>query len=288
MGDDYTGSNEPQPDADPMDCNGHGSHVAGIAGGNGVKDDGTAYAGPYNATTHQNTNFRIGPGVAPQASLYALRVFGCDGSTEVVNQAIEWAVDPNGDGNFADRVDVINMSLGSDFGYESDATSVAANNAVLAGVIVVASAGNDGDSTFITGSPGTASRVLSVASSVDATDILDGFRENAPTATHSAGQCLGRLRLGGHGRAGHRRSGLSADPEQRLPALRRGQPGADRRQDRAARLMHAARSTSGANLVAAGALGGIRGRRATSCSICLSPAAAQSRWSARPSQSATH
>jgi hypothetical protein len=109
-------------------------------------------------------------------------VFGCNGSTELASQAIEWAVDPNGDGNFADRVDVINMSLGSDFGYEGDATSVAANNAVLAGVIVVASAGNDGDSTFITGSPGTAARVISVASSVDATDILDGFRENAPTA----------------------------------------------------------------------------------------------------------
>jgi hypothetical protein len=113
--------------------------------------------------------------------MYALRVFGCDGSTEVVDQAIEWAVDPNGDGNFDDRVDVINMSLGSDFGYETDTTSVAANNAVAAGVIVVASIGNDGDSTYISGSPGTASRVIGVASSVDATDILDGFRENAPT-----------------------------------------------------------------------------------------------------------
>lgn len=181
VGDAYTGSNTPQPDPDPMDCNGHGSHVAGISAGNGVTDTGAAYTGPYNATTHTATNFRIGPGVAPQASLYALRVFGCDGSTEVVDQAIEWAVDPNGDGNFADKVDVINMSLGSDFGYETDTTSVAANNAVAAGVIVVASAGNDGDSTFISGSPGSASRVISVASSVDATDILDGFQENSPT-----------------------------------------------------------------------------------------------------------
>jgi subtilisin family serine protease len=182
-GDDYNGNNTPQPDPDPMDCNGHGSHVAGIAVGNGVTDTGAAYTGPYNATTHQNVNFRIGPGVAPQASLIGLRVFGCDGSTELVNQAIEWAVDPNGDGNFADRVDVINMSLGSDFGHETDATSVAADNAVEAGVIVVTSAGNDGDSTFITGSPGTSPRVISVASSVDAADVIDGFRENAPTPT---------------------------------------------------------------------------------------------------------
>lgn len=181
-GDAYNGGNTPQPDPDPMDCNGHGSHVAGIAAGNGVLEDGSAYSASYNTNTH-NLNFRIGPGVAPEARIYALKVFGCDGYTELVSQAIEWAVDPNGDGNFGDRVDVINMSLGSDFGYDNDATSVAANNAVMVGTIVVASAGNDGDTTFITGSPGTASRVISVASSVDATDIFDGFRENSPTAT---------------------------------------------------------------------------------------------------------
>ena len=50
----------------------------------------------------------IGPGVAPKADLYALRVFGCVGSTDVVVDAIDWAVE-NG-------IDVINMSLGSAFG----------------------------------------------------------------------------------------------------------------------------------------------------------------------------
>jgi subtilisin family serine protease len=182
-GDAYTGFNTPQPDPDPMDCNGHGSHVAGIAAGNGVLTSGAAFTGPYNdPNLYTNNDFEIGPGVAPQASIVALRVFGCDGSTELVSEAIEWAVDPNGDGNFADRVHVINMSLGSDFGYENDSTSVAANNAVQVGTIVVASAGNDGDSYFITGSPGSTSRVISVASSADATDILDGFRVNAPAS----------------------------------------------------------------------------------------------------------
>jgi subtilisin family serine protease len=180
-GDDYLGFNTPQPDPDPMDCNGHGSHVAGIAAGNGVLTNGATFTGPYNdPNLYTNNDFEIGPGVAPQASIVALRVFGCGGSTELVSQALEWAVDPNGDGNFADRVDVSNMSLGSDFGYENDTTSVAANNAVLAGTIVVASAGNDGDSYYITGSPGTSPRVISVASSADATDILDGFRVNTP------------------------------------------------------------------------------------------------------------
>ncbi|KAG0351065.1 hypothetical protein BGZ54_003432, partial [Gamsiella multidivaricata] len=36
VGDDYTGSNAPNPDSDPMDCLGHGSHVAGIIGGNAL------------------------------------------------------------------------------------------------------------------------------------------------------------------------------------------------------------------------------------------------------------
>ena len=60
--------------------------------------------GPYDAST-PSKSFDIGPGVAPQADLYALRVFGCDGSTNVIVPAIDWAVD-NG-------MDVINMSLGS-------------------------------------------------------------------------------------------------------------------------------------------------------------------------------
>ncbi len=182
-GDDYTGDNAPAPDPDPMDCNGHGSHVAGIAAGNGVLDSGAAYTGPYNnPNLYTANNFKIGPGVAPEASIVALRVFGCEGSTELVSEALDWAVDPNGDGNFSDRVDVINMSLGSDFGFETDSTSVASENAIAVGTIVVASAGNDGDSHYITGSPATTARVISVSSSVDATDILDGFRVNSPPA----------------------------------------------------------------------------------------------------------
>ena len=88
----------PQPDADPLDGNGHGSHVAGTAAGIGVQGS-------------------VGPGVAPGADLYALKVFGDDGgSTDVTSQAIEWAMDPNDDGDMSDHLDVINMSLGSPFG----------------------------------------------------------------------------------------------------------------------------------------------------------------------------
>ncbi|MGB9669474.1 MAG: S8 family serine peptidase, partial [Anaerolineales bacterium] len=59
------------------------------------------------------------------------------------------------------------MSLGSSYGTDFDTSAVASNNAALAGVIVVASAGNSGDTHYITGSPATGTNVISVASSQD-------------------------------------------------------------------------------------------------------------------------
>lgn len=192
VGDAYTGSNTPVPDSNPMDCYGHGTHVAGSAAGFGVKADGTTYvesgADTYAglkdlSATDYISKFSIAPGVAPKADLYALRIFGCAGSTNVTEQAIEWAMDPNGDGDTSDHLDVINMSLGSAFGSDYDTSAVAANNAALAGVIVVASAGNDGDMNYVTGSPAVASYAISVANSVDSGATLSAFEVTATTAS---------------------------------------------------------------------------------------------------------
>lgn len=162
----------PQPDPDPMDCwnFGHGTHVAGTAAGYGVRANGTTYEGPYDSSIPLDS-LRIAPGLAPEASIYALKVFGCTGSSNVVDAAIEWAVDPNQDGDFSDRVDVINLSLGSSLGSRFDATTLAVENAAKLGIIVVTSAGNNGDVHYVIGSPGVASGAITVAAtSIDTTN----------------------------------------------------------------------------------------------------------------------
>ncbi|MFI5889870.1 S8 family serine peptidase [Actinoplanes sp. NPDC051513] len=145
----------PHQDPNPLDCNGHGSHVAGTIGGYGVTADGKTYQGSYDKNTVSSHDWKVGPGVAPKASLYAVRVFGCEGSTDMTVDAIEWAV--------ANDMDVINMSLGSPFGTADAPESVAADNAAKDGVIVVASAGNSGAAPYIVGSPSTATSTISVA-----------------------------------------------------------------------------------------------------------------------------
>ncbi len=122
---------------------------------------------------------RIGPGMAPKASLYALKVFGCEGSTNVVIPAIDWALDPNGDGDFADHLDVINMSLGSDYSVPDDAESIVVDDVSKNGLLVVRSAGNGGDLTDI---GGDSVRSLAVANTVDARETYDGVRVTAPAA----------------------------------------------------------------------------------------------------------
>ena len=179
VGDAYNASSDdpaalvPHPDPNPLDCNGHGSHVAGSAAGFGVKSDGTTYKGTYDSSTH-GTSFRIGPGVAPLADLYALRVFGCAGSTDVTVEAIDWAVDND--------MDVINMSLGSPLGRATDPSAVASTNAASAGVIVVSSAGNNGASQYITGAPAAGTGAISVAA-VDSTESFPGVSLNVGSGT---------------------------------------------------------------------------------------------------------
>lgn len=111
-----------KPDA-WADDNGHGSHVAGIV------------------AAVENTQGVIG--VAPQAYLYGVKVLNKTGNgylSDVIS-GIEWSIDPNGDGNTSDRMDVINLSLGTTSDYQQLRDAVSAANS--AGIVVVAAAGND-------------------------------------------------------------------------------------------------------------------------------------------------
>ncbi|MFT4216955.1 MAG: S8 family serine peptidase [Micropruina sp.] len=176
---------KPEPDANPLDCQGHGSHVAGTAAGGGVTADGKAFTGPYGEETSKRS-FTVGPGVAPQADLYALKVFGCgEVSTDVITEAIDWAV--------KNRMDVINMSLGAPFGRADDADAIAARNAQAAGVIVVAAAGNEGPNPYLAGSPGAGQGVISVGA-IDSTATFPGatltFNGTTMAATNANGATM--------------------------------------------------------------------------------------------------
>jgi minor extracellular serine protease Vpr len=142
VGDDFDALNPdperqvPNPNPDPMDCMGHGTHVAGIAGASG-----------------QVT------GVAPGVTFGAYKVFGCEGTSpaDIIIAAMEMAL--------ADGMDIVNLSLGATFDWPQYPTAVAADRLVDAGVVVVASIGNSGDlGVFSSGAPGNAERVIGVAS----------------------------------------------------------------------------------------------------------------------------
>ena len=133
-----------------MDDYGHGTHVAGTIA---AEDNGFGVVG-----------------VAPEASLYALKVLDSNGSGYVsdVIFAIQWATDPDGDGSANDRLDIINMSLGADRG--NIFLKWACNLAYSDGLLLVAAAGNSGSVIY----PAAYSSVIAV-SATDSNDKLAWF-----------------------------------------------------------------------------------------------------------------
>jgi minor extracellular serine protease Vpr len=169
VGDEYDANTEgsvPVPDPDPLPCGEHGTHVAGTAAGAGVNPDGTTYTGEY--TAEAVAELKVGPGSAPSAELLAYKVFSCDGSTDdatilaAVNQAV------------ADGATVINLSLGSPWGSAGSVDALALDDAVRSGVMVVASAGNEGSSPYMVGAPGSSDRALSVAAMDTSIEFIPG------------------------------------------------------------------------------------------------------------------
>ncbi|MGH8862286.1 MAG: S8 family serine peptidase [Jatrophihabitantaceae bacterium] len=179
----------PTPDKNPLGCDPHGTHVAGTAAGYGEYADGSTFTGSYRSLDAGSLlDMKIGPGMAPMAKIFALKVFGCRGGTDAVIPALDAALDPNGDGNFSDHLDIVNLSLGGDYATPDDPENAVINQLALAGVLPVVAMGNGGDLTDIGGAPGTAVRALAAASSVDSYQLRDGLQVNTPTSFVAAGQ----------------------------------------------------------------------------------------------------
>ncbi|MET9628817.1 S8 family serine peptidase [Lentzea sp. NPDC006480] len=164
----------------------HGTHVAGIAAGFGVDADGKTFTGDYDQLTAEQLGaMKIGPGAAPKALLYLYKVFPCNGAKMVtpVKLAVDRALDPDEDGDFSDRVDVINLSLGSSYGNPDDSDVRLVREVTKHGVVVVSSAGNEGDHYDITGGYGTGTEAISVANG--------DLRSKAPAHTASTSSSRG-------------------------------------------------------------------------------------------------
>ncbi len=146
-------------DPNPMDDHGHGTHCAGIAAGSGILK-----------------------GVAPDAKLYALKALSERGGyTDDILAAIEYAMDPNGDGSFEDHVDILSMSFGGrgDSRHPDDILSKAVDTIVDFGIVAAVSAGNIGPFPQTIGSPGTSRNAITVAAS-DKYDSLADFSSRGP------------------------------------------------------------------------------------------------------------
>ena len=142
-------------DSNPEDDNGHGAHVAGVVLGGAV--DLQTGNGP---TAVQ--------GVAPAATLIGVKVLSSSGSGSWSNviAGMDYCADQTASGG---RADVMNLSLGGgkfSGACDGDSAATAANNAVDAGTVVVASAGNEGNDNQM-GTPACGSKVIAVGATYD-------------------------------------------------------------------------------------------------------------------------
>ena len=140
-----------------IDCNGHGTHVAGTTGG-------TQY------------------GVAKAATLVAVRVLGCQGSGS--NAGVIAGVDFVTRDHAAGAPAVANMSLG---GTASTALDNAVKGAIADGVVFAVAAGNDGGmvgeltgaANACNGSPSRVPEALTVGAT-DSTDTMASYSSRGP------------------------------------------------------------------------------------------------------------
>ena len=153
-------------DDDPIDDHyiGHGTHCAGILCGKG-----------------NESNYRY-VGVAPDAKFYAFKIldYKGDGNYSTLLAGLQAAVDPNGDLDTSDHVDIVSLSFGTETpGSPDDVICQVTEDAVDVGVIVVAAAGNSGPKICSISSPGCSKKVICVGSA-DKNDVIASSSSRGP------------------------------------------------------------------------------------------------------------
>lgn len=135
---------------DPYDDNGHGTHVAGIIGGNGFSSKGK-----YT-------------GIAPACNFIAVKVLDQrgDGNISDVLAGLQWIIDHRKKYN----IRIVNISVGTSSKDNLDENSLLVQgvNAVWdSGIVVVVAAGNNGPGPMSISTPGISRKVITVGSSDD-------------------------------------------------------------------------------------------------------------------------
>ncbi|MCY8233773.1 S8 family peptidase [Priestia endophytica] len=157
---------------EPYDDNGHGTHCAGDAVGNGSASSGK-YMGP-----------------APKANVIGVKVLDKmgSGSLETVMEGIDWCIKYNEDPNNTPKIDIISMSLGSaPTAYERENDDPMVQYVELAwnsGIVVCVAAGNDGPDEGTIASPGISDQVITVGA-LDDRDTAE-TREDDDVANFSS------------------------------------------------------------------------------------------------------
>jgi serine protease AprX len=159
------------------DTYGHGTHVAGIIGGNGTERN--------NGDWLQNKYV----GVAPEADLVSVKVSDDLGNATVLDviYGLQWVVDFKSQYN----IRVVNLSLESTTpsSYKTDPLDAAVESAWLKGLVVVAAAGNRGtDADAVQYAPGNDPYVISVGALDDQMSQADGDDSRAAWSSRGVTQ----------------------------------------------------------------------------------------------------
>jgi subtilisin/minor extracellular protease Epr len=155
-------------DADPVDDNGHGTHCAGIIA---AEDNDIGVIS-----------------VAPEANLYSLKMLDSTGSGYISDliAAIEWAIETRKDTDTSNDIQIISMSLGSNSGVTALETTC--SQAYYSGILLVAAAGNDGNTRGTGDSvdyPAAYRSVIAIAAT-DSKDKRASFSSTGPAVELAA------------------------------------------------------------------------------------------------------